>query len=231
VLLVDGRGIAADPPRATALWAAACERGYARACSTLALEHQLGAHVAKDGPKALALYTRACDLGELGGCSHAATSLDEGIGVTPDEAKARVFLQKACDGGSKSDCGRLRDMDDRVSPREIAVYRVFHVSHREARIDKKDRSPEEAKKLAVAAVAALDRGGAFDAIANKYDGTDRIAAIGRAPRTSFRLKPSTEVPQPELTTRRPQPEFSVKPGKATYLPNPSFGFIVVYRVR
>ncbi len=232
VLLVDGRGIAADVPRALQLWAATCEGGYARSCSTLALEYKVGAHLQQDGAKVLALYMRSCDLGELGGCSAAAQVLDEGIvGVPADEARAHALVKKCCDAGGKFECGRLADMDDRVTPRERAVYRAFHVSHRDAKLDKVDRSPEEAKRLAAAAAAALGRGTPFDTVADKYGGADTLARVGRGERVSFRLKPPTQTPPPPYTSARPQPEFGVKAGKATVLTNPTFGFVVVYRVR
>ncbi len=232
VLLVDGRGIAADVPRALQLWADTCERGHAHSCYTLAIEYKVGAHLPPDGAKVLALYIRSCELGELGGCSAAAQVLDEGTaGVPADEARARALLQKCCDAGRKFECGRLMDMDDRVTPRERAVYRAFHVSHRDAKLDKVDRSPEEAKRLAAAAVAALGTGTPFDTVADKYGGADTLARVGRGERVSFRLKPQTQTPPPPYTSPRPQPEFGVKAGKAIALPNPTFGFVVLYRVR
>lgn len=87
-----------------------------------------------------------------------------------------------------------------------------------------DRSPEEAEAKAAAAVAALDRGAPFDAVADEFGGTDPVRRIGRGEKMVFRMKPS-----PDRLT--PQPAFTIEPGRATYARTPPFGFTVWYRVR
>jgi hypothetical protein len=220
LLLDTGRTIAADPARALSLWAGACDLGHAPSCSALA--NRLSTAMAPDGAKAEALLVRACEL-DVASCAAAAEAIDAGVAGAPDETKARALLRKACDAGRKEECKTLSDMDDRLTPREIAIYRVLVVSHGQASMPRSPRPRAEARTLAEAAVLALNQGADFDRVADQYD--DR--RYGRFERRSVRL---SLIDTAEHTTRRPQPEFLVKPGQATFFAS-AFGYHVIYRVR
>lgn len=221
LLLDSGRSIAPDLPRARSLWTAACELGYAQSCYTLAYDLEKKAAPA-DGAKAEALYVRACEL-DVSLCASAAEAVDAGLAGAPDETRARALLRSACDAGGKEECKRLSDMDDRLTPRETAFYRELIVSHGTANMARSPRTRAEAKARAEAAVLALNQGADFDRIAAKYDDTRRWQLERRSVRLSL-------INTAEHTTRRPQPEFLIKPRQATFFSD-ALGYHVIYRVR
>jgi len=231
VLLGDGRGVAADPERSRTILDRLCTAGRAESCATLATEYRAGKKLPRDEAKALALAVRACDLGSQSGCHAAGVAFDLGQGTTPDEAQARQYFSRGCGRASGTglpalhdtlSCGALEELDQRVRPFERTVVRTFHVSHRESRA-KAERSPAEARQLVDQAVKELAAGKSFDAVADKFGGADPVERIGRAERVVFRHQPKPGDPL--------APVYDAKVGRAVVTTNPSFGFVVWYRVR
>jgi hypothetical protein len=68
VFYLQGDGVAADKPRAAAMWEASCAGGHARSCSNIGLMYKTGDGVIKDEPKALSYLKKACDLGMADAC-------------------------------------------------------------------------------------------------------------------------------------------------------------------
>ncbi len=220
LLLDSGRTIAPDRPRAISLWTAACELGHAQSCYVLA--HQIPKNGPADGAKTKALFIRACDL-HVSLCAAAAEAVDAGSTGAPDEALARSLLRKACDAELYEECKSLRDMDDRVAPRETAFYREIIISHDKAIVPLSMRPRAEARARAEAAARELNGGADFYRIASTYDDSRRRQLERRSVRLSL-------INTAEHTTRRPQPEFLVKPGQATFFADAG-GYHVIYRLK
>ena len=88
---------------------AACERGEAAACNTLAARLRKGEYVLRDDARAAALFDRACTGGVGEGCASLGAMLQRGagglkarLGARVRDAAARVRARRAMDG-----CTRL----------------------------------------------------------------------------------------------------------------------------
>jgi hypothetical protein len=86
-----------DRPRAAALYARACDGGYAPACETLASNASVGRGTPRDVVSAADRLTRGCDLGDASCCQALASAHAAGRGVARDGAKALALARRACD--------------------------------------------------------------------------------------------------------------------------------------
>jgi hypothetical protein len=101
----DGRGVAADPAAANALFEKACAKDGKDACTSLGL-----AAMKTDKAKGAELLTKACDLDDGLGCMGIGSLYLHGNGVTKDLAKAKTLLQKACKLGAQSACKKVGEL-------------------------------------------------------------------------------------------------------------------------
>ncbi|HBL30276.1 MAG TPA: hypothetical protein DD490_25870 [Acidobacteria bacterium] len=106
--LLEGRGIAADPERASALFEQACQNGSGSACAA-------GARQAMDEARAFDFAARACDQGDAEGCFDLATRMTEGRGAAPDPARALATFLEGCALGSSRACRKACEMGDPVA--------------------------------------------------------------------------------------------------------------------
>lgn len=104
-----GRGVGANPARATQLWAQACTGGHGAACGALA-QRTTGRR------DQLALDQRACALADWPSCQRLGEAYWRGLGVTVDLALARSWLGRACQGGRGEACVALGQLDSEVAP-------------------------------------------------------------------------------------------------------------------
>ncbi len=87
--------------------AAACERGHAGSCVSLAFAYERGVGVAIDGAKARSSYERACELDDREGCRAVAYFQAQGIGGATDLPTAVRFYKQACVDGDAAACSDL----------------------------------------------------------------------------------------------------------------------------
>ncbi|MBE7376114.1 tetratricopeptide repeat protein [Pseudomonas lopnurensis] len=102
-ILLDGRGIEADPALALTWFGIAADRGHAMACNMAGRCHEHGWGCSAGSTRAAEYYRRAADLGLDWGMYNLANLLATGRGVAQDEAAAyRLYRQAAELGHAKS---------------------------------------------------------------------------------------------------------------------------------
>jgi TPR repeat protein len=120
-ILLDGRGIQADPALALTWFSIAAERGHAMACNMAGRCHEHGWGAAANPARAVDFYRRAAEMGLEWGMYNLANLLATGRGISQDEAAAyRLYRQAAELGHAKSmnltgrcledGCGVARDV-------------------------------------------------------------------------------------------------------------------------
>jgi TPR repeat protein len=100
-LLHDGRGVAADRPRALKMVLEACDAGNAAACQYAGIFVFNGAGGAPDPARARALLQKGCDGGRPGACQDLATLLH---GDPATRAQALPLFGRACRAGAQPAC-------------------------------------------------------------------------------------------------------------------------------
>jgi TPR repeat protein len=107
VLLFTGKYVATDVEAGKQYLEGACKAGHARACSFLAVAHELGSSgLRKDRRRALVLFQDACQAGEAASCTTVGDRLPR-----RDRARAKALYEKACSGDDGAGCfraGRLQ---------------------------------------------------------------------------------------------------------------------------
>jgi len=98
----SGDDVEHDEDRAMELYADACTRGVAEACSFRGL-HLVDDQDAKPADVVAALK-RACDLGSGAGCAHLAFLYATGTVVAQDDVRATPLYVRACDLGDARGC-------------------------------------------------------------------------------------------------------------------------------
>lgn len=90
--------------------AVSAERGYADACTNLAVLYVRGQEVTPDAARAVELSGRICDLGNENGRVTLGDLLRDGRGHRVDVPQAVSLYQRACDGKIAAACRRLADL-------------------------------------------------------------------------------------------------------------------------
>lgn len=120
-ILLDGRGIQADPALALTWFSIAADRGHAMACNMAGRCHEHGWGAPANPARAADFYRRAAEMGLDWGMYNLANLLATGRGISQDEAAAyRLYRQAAELGHAKSmnltgrcledGCGVARDV-------------------------------------------------------------------------------------------------------------------------
>ena len=105
---------------------AACERGDARACTTLGTGYEQSGP--SDRPRAAVFYRKGCDLGHAEACGRIASLHQRGAAMPKDEAQAAALYVKACEGGDAGSCAHaayrylMGDGVVRDTARAVALY-------------------------------------------------------------------------------------------------------------
>ena len=219
VLLVDGRGIAPNPPRALELWTVACKHGTAMACEALAVHQESGKYIPKDDTEAFGNHLRACDLGAARACRNAAIMIDEGRGTTADEAKQQQLLDKACSSGDTLACEMSKLLPYREHPIQRMHVTYFYVGYAGTRHYKGTRTNAEAKKLVQRALKDLAGGKDFAAVAAAF-GEPKDDGLTTYGQTLVRNK----LDNAQIATL-----WELAPHTAAATDNPGSGWIVWYR--
>ena len=104
-----------------------CERGLAKACSSLAKSYATGKGVPKDEATAVRLYEQACQGKDLLGCSVLGSLYASGQGVPASIERAMAIWQHACDAGEPNSCTLLGAMYElRRVPKDPATAAVYY---------------------------------------------------------------------------------------------------------
>jgi tetratricopeptide (TPR) repeat protein len=104
-----------------------CERGLAKACSSLAKIYATGKGVPKDEATAVRLYERACQGKDLLGCTYLGMMVASGQGVPASIERASTIWQHACDAGEPNSCTMLGAMYElRRVPKDPATAAVYY---------------------------------------------------------------------------------------------------------
>ncbi|MFI8691216.1 tetratricopeptide repeat protein [Stutzerimonas kunmingensis] len=102
-ILLDGRGIEADPALALIWFSIAADRGHAMACNMAGRCHEHGWGAPANPARAADFYRRAAEMGLDWGMYNLANLLATGRGISQDEAAAyRLYRQAAELGHAKS---------------------------------------------------------------------------------------------------------------------------------
>jgi TPR repeat protein len=105
-----GEFVPVDGPRASALYARACEADHLDACGSLARTLREGRGVPADLPRARAVHGSACDRGRGESCAEAGRMSEAGEGGPVDLAEARRRQLQGCDAGLAPACLVAADM-------------------------------------------------------------------------------------------------------------------------
>lgn len=124
-MLLDGALVSTDPPRALALFRAACTKGSARGCLRLADAYHEG-RVA-DAAEETRLYQEACEAGANLGCLGAGRAYLEGRGVAVDAADAAALFGRVCQRGNAAACVELARLFVRGEGVEHDPARAFEL--------------------------------------------------------------------------------------------------------
>ncbi len=133
-ILLEGRGIQADPELALTWFGIAAGRGHAMACNMAGRCHELGWGCPANPTRAVEYYRRAADLGLDWGMYNLANLLATGRGVSQDEAAAyRLYRQAAELGHAKSMNLTGRSLEDgRGVARDVAAAHAWYARSAEA---------------------------------------------------------------------------------------------------
>ena len=133
-ILLDGRGIEADPALALTWFSIAAEHGHAMACNMAGRCHEHGWGTPANPARAAHFYRRAAEMGLDWGLYNLANLLATGRGVPLDEAAAyRLYRQAAELGHAKSMnlIGRCLE-DGRGVPRDVPAAHAWYRRSAEA---------------------------------------------------------------------------------------------------
>jgi tetratricopeptide (TPR) repeat protein len=104
-----------------------CERGSAKACSSLAKAYATGKGVPKDEAIAVRLYEQACQGKDLLGCTILGSMVVSGQGVPASIERATTIWRHACDAGEPNACTMLGAMYElRRVPKDPATAAVYY---------------------------------------------------------------------------------------------------------
>ena len=104
-----------------------CERGSAKACSSLAKSYATGKGVPKNEATAVRLYEQACLGKDLHGCSVLGSLYASGQGVPASIERAMAIWRQACDAGEPNSCTLLGAMYElRRVPKDPATAAVYY---------------------------------------------------------------------------------------------------------
>lgn len=104
-ILSQGKGVAADQPKAADFYKRGCEGGILVACANEAsLRYSGEGGVTVDKTRARALFEKTCGPEMLDNCNNAATMLMSGDGGPEDKPKARSLFDMACSGAYLQAC-------------------------------------------------------------------------------------------------------------------------------
>src|SRR5262249_33654069 len=163
-------------------------------------------------------YERACEGDHALSCEYAGRMHDEGRGVEASEEAARPLFEKACERGDALGCDMLRDLNDRVHPIEKAVVRVIIVGYAGAKVTRNPRARAKPRRRERPPTA--------------HTTPRKAGAMGAGEHGAPNVYGKSSN-QESVWIRRKSPEplqdavFALKPGKATMIENPTFGFEVV----
>jgi TPR repeat protein len=124
-MLLDGAIVSTDPPRALALFRAACTKGSARGCLRLADAYHEGR--VEDAAEETRLYQEACEAGANLGCLGAGRAYLEGRGVAVDPADAAALFGRVCQRGNAAACVELARLFVRGEGVEHDPARAFEL--------------------------------------------------------------------------------------------------------
>ncbi len=108
-----GKGVEADPGRASELFASACAAAEPSGCLSLGLMHSTGAVSSPDPARAAALYATACSGGLQMACLKRGQVLYHAEGVTRDTLASAKLFDGACKSGIGKACRELALMVER----------------------------------------------------------------------------------------------------------------------
>ena len=133
-ILLEGRGIQADPELALTWFDIVAGHGHAMACNMAGRCHELGWGCPANPTRAAEYYRRAADLGLDWGMYNLANLLATGRGVSQDEAAAyRLYRQAAELGHAKSMNLTGRSLEDgRGVARDVAAAHAWYARSAEA---------------------------------------------------------------------------------------------------
>jgi TPR repeat protein len=128
-MLLDGRGVPADPARAVKILEPLCATPNADACERLAEAHRDGRGAPADAAAARTLFAKACghgsaagcrsacDAGDAASCRYGARLFDTADGVALDNTAANAMYERAirlddasCSAGHAERCEALRKL-------------------------------------------------------------------------------------------------------------------------
>lgn len=168
-------------------------------------------------------YRRACELGSLMGCRTLGKMYADGNGVDPDRATALALLAKVCAAHDTLGCVYQRDVATRIYPLQRVTVATFTIGYAGVGISKATRTKAEARALVDAAVRELASGAAFDAVASKYRDTDFDIHEDNLFKHDLTGGDAKQIEFERAI-------FGLKPSTAYASENPSFGFVVFYRL-
>ena len=134
-MYANGRGVAQDNGRASALYQRACDGGDKPGCVSLGFMFEFGRGVSQDESRALALYQGACVDNIVVGCTNLGLMYANGRSVAKDEGRAVTLYRRACDGRIVGGCANLGFMYEngrgveRNLDRALALYQSACDSH------------------------------------------------------------------------------------------------------
>jgi TPR repeat protein len=128
-LYEQGDGVAQSKAKALAVYERACNGGYGKSCTRLAvLEPPPTGDAGGRSAKALQLYTRACELKDGSGCYGLASAYQYGRGVPKDIPRAFKLYEKGCDLEYGDACYELSAMfrEGKSVPKNGAKSQVLY---------------------------------------------------------------------------------------------------------
>ncbi|MFO0660697.1 MAG: tetratricopeptide repeat protein [Polyangiaceae bacterium] len=104
-MLLNGTGVAKDPPQATKYFQKACDGGNAFGCAGLGHLYAKGeGGLTKDEAKGVELFKKSCDQGEPRGCAHLGVAYLNGLSVKQDLDKAKQLFEDSCSKNEDRGC-------------------------------------------------------------------------------------------------------------------------------
>jgi uncharacterized protein len=110
LIVTQGKVVAADPVRATALFRKACDLDSKPACNQFGIALAEGVGTAKDVVAAAAVLNKSCEAGNGMACRNLGVMLRDGKLGKPEPARAAELLAKACDTDVPFACTNLGDL-------------------------------------------------------------------------------------------------------------------------
>ena len=116
----NGVGVERDHDRAMYWLRKSADQGYSRAFTAIGGMYALGRGVAKDLAEAARWYLRVANAGYISGQYMLGSMLKQGLGVDRDLVLAHRWLRLAAAGGDDKARQALRDLQEIITPEQIA---------------------------------------------------------------------------------------------------------------